>query len=183
NNDVILSLLGQRAEQRKDLAVEWMVRGCDLKELALWVMPVCSLLVRVQSSTSATGPACRTTVPEPRRDAPCETSDPGGVGHVRPLWHTPGVNYHDSKARLHTYDCVLRHNCYEESRCQHVAGPCLDAFVCQQILAALEPAALEQVSDRVQAPLEGLPPGAGKGSCQKVPGARSAHEGAHTLSL
>jgi hypothetical protein len=30
-----------------------------------------------------------------------------------------------------------------EPRCQHLAGPCLDAFVSQQVLAALEPAALE----------------------------------------
>jgi len=27
--------------------VERVVRGCNLKELALWSMPVCSLLVRV----------------------------------------------------------------------------------------------------------------------------------------
>ena len=30
-----------------------------------------------------------------------------------------------------------------EPRCQHLAGPCLDAFVSQQVLLALEPAALE----------------------------------------
>ncbi len=30
-----------------------------------------------------------------------------------------------------------------EPKCQHLAGPCLDAFVSQQVLAALEPAALE----------------------------------------
>jgi hypothetical protein len=30
-----------------------------------------------------------------------------------------------------------------ESRSQHPAGACLDAFVSQQVLAALEPAALE----------------------------------------
>src|SRR5579871_2113498 len=54
-----------------------------------------------------------------------------------------GVNYDDGKARLHTYECVQRHNNYGAPRCQHVAGPCLDAFVSQQVLAALEPAALE----------------------------------------
>lgn len=54
-----------------------------------------------------------------------------------------GVNYDDGKARLHTYECVQRHNWYGEPRCQHVAGPCLDAFVSQQVLSALEPAALE----------------------------------------
>jgi hypothetical protein len=30
-----------------------------------------------------------------------------------------------------------------EPRCQHLAGTCLDAFVSQQVLAALEPATLE----------------------------------------
>jgi hypothetical protein len=30
-----------------------------------------------------------------------------------------------------------------EPKCQHLAGPCLDTFVSQQVLAALEPAALE----------------------------------------
>lgn len=48
NDDVILSLLGQGAEQRKDLAVEGMMGSRDLNELALWAMPVCSLLVRVR---------------------------------------------------------------------------------------------------------------------------------------
>ena len=32
---------------------------------------------------------------------------------------------------------------YGDPRCQHLAGPCLDTFVSQQVLAALEPAALE----------------------------------------
>ncbi len=36
-----------------------------------------------------------------------------------------------------------RHTHYGEPRCQHLAGPCLDAFVSQQVLAALEPATLE----------------------------------------
>ena len=54
-----------------------------------------------------------------------------------------GVNYDDGKARLHTYECVQRHNSYGAPRCQHLAGPCLDAFVRKLLLAALEPAALE----------------------------------------
>lgn len=54
-----------------------------------------------------------------------------------------GVKYDNGKARRHTYECVLRHNCYREPRCQHVAGPCLDTFVSDQVLAALEPAAVE----------------------------------------
>lgn len=42
-----------------------------------------------------------------------------------------------------TYDCVARRNCYGEALCQQIAGPCLDAFVTQHVLSALEPAALE----------------------------------------
>jgi hypothetical protein len=53
------------------------------------------------------------------------------------------VHYDDGDARLHTYECVERWTHYGEPRCQHLAGPCLDAFVSQQVLAALEPAALE----------------------------------------
>jgi DNA invertase Pin-like site-specific DNA recombinase len=53
------------------------------------------------------------------------------------------IHYDNGAAGLHTYECVERHNHYGEPRCQHLAGPCLDAYVCQQILAALEPAALE----------------------------------------
>ena len=53
------------------------------------------------------------------------------------------VHYDDGDARLHTYECVERWNHYGEPKCQHLAGPCLDTFVSQQVLAALEPAALE----------------------------------------
>jgi Recombinase/Recombinase zinc beta ribbon domain len=53
------------------------------------------------------------------------------------------VHYDDGGARLHTYECVERWTHYGEPRCQHLAGPCLDAFISQQVLAALEPAALE----------------------------------------
>jgi DNA invertase Pin-like site-specific DNA recombinase len=53
------------------------------------------------------------------------------------------VHYDNGGARLHTYECVERWTHYGEPRCQHLAGPCLDAFVSQQVLAALEPAALE----------------------------------------
>jgi len=51
--------------------------------------------------------------------------------------------HYDGGGPAHTYECVERHTHYGEPRCQHLAGPCLDAFVCQQVLAALEPAALE----------------------------------------
>ncbi len=53
-----------------------------------------------------------------------------------------GVHY-DGGAHLHTYECTMRWNTYGEPKCQHLAGPCLDAFVSQQVLTALEPAALE----------------------------------------
>lgn len=51
--------------------------------------------------------------------------------------------HYDGGGPLHTYECVERYNHYGEPRCQHLAGPCLDTFVGQQVLAALEPAALE----------------------------------------
>jgi DNA invertase Pin-like site-specific DNA recombinase len=56
-----------------------------------------------------------------------------------------GVHYQHSHGRPSpfTYDCVARRNGYGEALCQHVAGPCLDAFVTEQVLVALEPAALE----------------------------------------
>ncbi len=53
------------------------------------------------------------------------------------------VHYDDGGARLHTYECVERWTHYGELKCQHLAGPCLDTFVSQQVLVALEPAALE----------------------------------------
>jgi Recombinase/Recombinase zinc beta ribbon domain len=53
-----------------------------------------------------------------------------------------GVHY-DGSGHLHTYECVERWTHYGEPKCQHLAGPCLDAFVSQQVLAALEPATLE----------------------------------------
>jgi DNA invertase Pin-like site-specific DNA recombinase len=56
-----------------------------------------------------------------------------------------GVHYHHSHGRPipFTYDCVSRRNKYGEALCQHVAGPRLDAFVTEHVLAALEPAAVE----------------------------------------
>jgi hypothetical protein len=55
------------------------------------------------------------------------------------------VHYQQSHGRPQpfTYDCAARRNHYGEALCQHVAGPSLDAFVTQHVLAALEPAALE----------------------------------------
>jgi hypothetical protein len=53
-----------------------------------------------------------------------------------------GVHYGGGAAR-HVYGCAMRRNSYGEPLCQHVPGPCLDAFVAHRVLAALEPAALE----------------------------------------
>lgn len=51
--------------------------------------------------------------------------------------------HYDGDGSLHTYECVERYNHYGPARCQHLAGPCLDRFVSEQVLAALEPAAIE----------------------------------------
>ena len=51
--------------------------------------------------------------------------------------------HYDGGGPLHTYECVERWTHYGEPKCQHLAGLCLDTFVSQQVLAALEPAALE----------------------------------------
>lgn len=53
-----------------------------------------------------------------------------------------GVHYKPDRTH-HTYDCMERRTYYGEPLCQHVPGPRLDAFVSQQVLAALEPATLE----------------------------------------
>jgi hypothetical protein len=46
-------------------------------------------------------------------------------------------------ASRHSYVCGRLVTDYGGELCQHLAGPCLDRFVSQQVLAALEPAALE----------------------------------------
>lgn len=55
------------------------------------------------------------------------------------------VHYAQSHRRPspHTYECTRQRGNYGGPLCQHVPGPCLDAFVSQQVLAALAPAALE----------------------------------------
>ncbi len=52
------------------------------------------------------------------------------------------VRYHGTPARP-AYVCARRASDYGEPSCQHIAGAGLDAFVSQQVLAALEPAALD----------------------------------------
>jgi DNA invertase Pin-like site-specific DNA recombinase len=51
------------------------------------------------------------------------------------------VTYKD--ATSYSYQCSRLQINYGAARCQHLAGPCLDAFVSAQVLAALAPAALE----------------------------------------
>jgi len=54
------------------------------------------------------------------------------------------VHYAQSHRRPapHTYECTRQRGNYGGPLCQHVPGPCLDSFVSEQVLAALEPAAL-----------------------------------------
>jgi hypothetical protein len=56
--------------------------------------------------------------------------------------HRMSVHY-DGDSGGYTYECAMLWNSYGQPRCQHVSGPCLDRFVSQQVLWALEPAALE----------------------------------------
>jgi DNA invertase Pin-like site-specific DNA recombinase len=51
------------------------------------------------------------------------------------------VNYNNAHNGLR-YNCLHALVCYGESECQSLSGKCLDAFIAQQALAALEPAAL-----------------------------------------
>ncbi|MBI4331234.1 MAG: recombinase family protein [Chloroflexi bacterium] len=52
------------------------------------------------------------------------------------------VHYAGSSDR-HTYECTQLRNNHGGPMCQHIPGACLDRYVSQQVLAALEPAALE----------------------------------------
>jgi DNA invertase Pin-like site-specific DNA recombinase len=64
-----------------------------------------------------------------------------------------GVHYNGART-YHTYNCAERRSHYGEPLCQHVPGPRLDAYVSQQVLAALEPATLElslTAAERVEA--------------------------------
>lgn len=53
-----------------------------------------------------------------------------------------GVHYSGGHRRQ-SYECLMRRSNYGEPSCQHLPGACLEAFVSQKVLAALEPAALE----------------------------------------
>jgi DNA invertase Pin-like site-specific DNA recombinase len=53
------------------------------------------------------------------------------------------IVHYDGGSGGYTYECVLLRNSYGQARCQHLSGLCLDDFVSQQVLRALEPAALE----------------------------------------
>lgn len=50
---------------------------------------------------------------------------------------------YDEDGKHHTYLCNRRRSDYGEEVCQQLSGVCLDAHVRQEVLAALEPAALE----------------------------------------
>lgn len=54
-----------------------------------------------------------------------------------------GVHYDHGSGGSFVYECVNRVNNDGGPRCQHVPGVCLDQFLCEQVLAALEPSALE----------------------------------------
>jgi len=53
------------------------------------------------------------------------------------------VHYTGDGERHYFYVCTRQHSDYGLDRCQHVAGPPVDALVASQVLAALQPAALE----------------------------------------
>jgi hypothetical protein len=53
------------------------------------------------------------------------------------------VSYRDKGARHYAYACARMNIDYGAACCQQLAGASLDAFVSQQVLAALEPAALD----------------------------------------
>jgi DNA invertase Pin-like site-specific DNA recombinase len=59
------------------------------------------------------------------------------------------VRYREA-ARGHTYICCRHQVDYGEERCQQLSGLCLDAYVSEQVLRALEPAALELSLTAVQ---------------------------------
>lgn len=52
------------------------------------------------------------------------------------------VNYNNAHNGLR-YNCTRGLVCYGEPECQSLSGGCLDAFVAERVLAALQPAALE----------------------------------------
>ena len=61
--------------------------------------------------------------------------------------HRMTVRYHDGRGAArsaHGYDCAFYQTNYGTGgRCQHIAGPALDAYVAGQVLDAMAPAALE----------------------------------------
>jgi DNA invertase Pin-like site-specific DNA recombinase len=70
-------------------------------------------------------------------------------------YHTPG-----SRSPAHGYSCAYNQSNYGTGgRCQHVAGPALDAYITEQVLAAVAPAALEvslAAADHAEAERAGL---------------------------
>jgi hypothetical protein len=72
------------------------------------------------------------------------------------------IVHYSGRSQQHTYQCNRLMSDYGGERCQEVAGRALDAFVSEQVLRALEPAALElsleaaQHVERERAELEQL---------------------------
>ncbi|HEX6510290.1 MAG TPA: recombinase family protein [Chloroflexota bacterium] len=53
------------------------------------------------------------------------------------------LQVHHNRQNHHRYQCMQLRSNYGEPLCQGIAGPCLDTYVSEQVLQALEPAALE----------------------------------------
>ena len=69
--------------------------------------------------------------------------------------HRMTVSYHDGSGSAYGYTCgFYQVNYGTGGRCQHIAGPALDAYVAGQVLDAVAPAALE-VSMAAAAQVEG----------------------------
>lgn len=76
--------------------------------------------------------------------------------------HRMVVRYHDPTSRRsgHGYCCAYNQvNLGTGGACQHIAGPALDAYVTEQVLGAIAPAALEvslRAADAAQAERDGI---------------------------
>src|SRR5262249_37479217 len=113
-------------------------------------MPFCQTMRPPIFPGCSTRPIWRASRPTGRARRPWERS-----ATARRCWRAwgvcaeggPGLMVHYHQYNGHpapfTYDCTRLRGNYGGPLCQHVGGPCLDAFVSEQVLAALEPAALE----------------------------------------
>ena len=91
----------------------------------------------------------------PRRREVCPLLTPGLLRCGRCGGHRMTVSYHDGSGSAYGYTCgFYQVNYGTGGRCQHIAGPALDAYVTGQVLDAVAPAALE-VSMAAAAQAEG----------------------------